>query len=275
MNNTILTEVRGDTLFLTLNRPQAMNAVDVTMSRRMVELGNALPELAADARVIVLRGAGPSFMAGGDIQGFQAHMPDVDKMLQPLIDGFHVFVQALADAPQPVLCSVQGAAAGGGFSLAIACDMVIAASSAKFALAYRKLGTSTDGGATYTLPRILGQKRAMEVLLLSDRISADEALALGLVNRVVDADDLEAETLRMANQLAANSAVANAAMKRLLRASYGNSLAEQLVMEREQFVGCSREEDFAEGVAAFLEKRAPHFRSQTPGNAFAKDEIDA
>jgi 2-(1,2-epoxy-1,2-dihydrophenyl)acetyl-CoA isomerase len=156
---------------------------------------------------------------------------------------------------------VHGAAAGGGFSLAIACDLAIAAHNTKFALAYRTLGTSSDGGASYSLPRILGQKRAMEILLLSNRITAEEALALGLVNRVVPADKLEAETLAMARQLAANSAVSNAAMKKLLRSSYHNSLAEQLVMEREQFVGCSQSPDFAEGVAAFLGKRSPVFEA--------------
>jgi 2-(1,2-epoxy-1,2-dihydrophenyl)acetyl-CoA isomerase len=264
MNQTVLAEARGETLFLTLNRPEDMNAVDVAMSERMAELGEALPRLAADTRVIVLRGAGRSFMAGGDIQGFQANMPRIDSMLHALIDGFHVFVQALADAPQPVLCAVQGAAAGGGLSLAVACDLVVAADDAKFALAYRKLGTSTDGGATYSLPRMIGQKRAMEMLLLSDRLTAAEALELGIVNRVVPPAQLEAETAHLAARLAANSAVANASMKRLLNASYHHTLPEQLAMERDRFVAGSTGPDFAEGVAAFLEKRAPRFEARSP-----------
>lgn len=260
MNDTILADVEGDILYLTLNRPAAMNVVDIAMSERMVELGQSLAEVAGDARVIVLRGAGASCMAGGDIRAFEEHMPRIGDMLTPLIDGFHVFVQALADAPQPVLASVRGAAAGGGFSLAIACDFVIAADSAKFAVAYRKLGTSPDGGATYMLPRLVGQKRAMDLLLLSDRLTAAEALAAGLVNRVVPADDLEAETARMAGELAANAPAANAAMKRLVRASYGHALDAQLAAERAAFVGCAQDTNFAEGVQAFLEKRPPAFR---------------
>lgn len=259
MNDTILAENRDQILYLTLNRPEAMNVVNGAMSDRMIEIGRSLPELAAGARVIVVRGAGRSFMAGGDIHEFKAHMSSIGEMLEPLIDGFHVFVHALADAPQPVLCSVQGAAAGGGFSLAVAGDLVIAADTAKFTVAYRKLGTSPDGGATYTLPRAVGQKRAMEMLLLSGQMTAAEAMEAGLVNRVVPADTLEEETLRMAGELAANAPAANAAMKRLLRASGGNDLSEQLSSERKAFVGCAREPDFAEGVTAFLEKRAPVF----------------
>lgn len=259
MNDTILAETRDDILFVTLNRPAAMNVVNGAMSQRMVELGQALPTLAAGARVIVLRGAGASFMAGGDIHEFKANMSRIGDMLEPLIDGFHVFVRALAEAPQPVLCSVRGAAAGGGFSLAIGCDLVIAAETATFTVAYRRLGTSPDGGATYTLPRTLGQKRAMELLLLSGTMSASDALAAGLVNRVVPADALEAETLHMAGQLAASAPAGNAAMKRLLRSSYGNDLEEQLAAERRHFVGCALGDDFAEGVTAFLEKRPPVF----------------
>ncbi len=259
MNDTVLADTRDGILFLTLNRPSALNAVDVHMSERMAELGETLGDVAGEARVIVLRGAGPSFMAGGDIHGFKAHLPNVGEMLGPLIDGFHMFVRALASAPQPVLASVQGAAAGGGFSLAIACDLVIAAENAKLALAYRKLGTSTDGGASYMLPRVLGHKRAMEMLLLSGTMTAADALAAGLVNRVVPADKLEAETMCMARDLAANSVTSNAAMKDLLRSSDGNSLAAQLELERVHFLDCAASPDFAEGVTAFLEKRSPVF----------------
>lgn len=266
-NRTLLAEREGAILFLTLNRPEAMNAVDLAMSRRMAELAAAMPALAADAKVIVLRAAGSSFMAGGDIEGFQPERAGVDERLSEIIDGFHRFVTALTQAPQPVLCSVQGAAAGGGFSLAIGCDLVVAGASARFVPAYRKLGTSADGGATYMLPRLIGPKRAMDLLLLRDRIDADEALALGLVNRVVPDDRLDEQTRAIAGALAANSAAASASTKALLRVSLANGLVEQLALERDRFVAGCTGPDFAEGVAAFLEKRVPRFEGAPAATA--------
>ena len=182
-------------LTITFDRPGSLNAVDLEMARDMHCLA---PRLRADhsTRVIVLRGAGNAFMAGGDIRQFAEHLDNIEPFIAEVIEGFHVFIRALADAPQPVVASIGGPAAGGGLSLALSADLAIAARGSKLAYAYRHLGTSPDGGGTYFLPRMVGAKRAAELLLLRDAIAAEEALALGLVNWVVEPDALENMTPR-------------------------------------------------------------------------------
>lgn len=258
-HETVLADVDGDVLTITLNRPSALNAVDPAMAGRMAEIGRELASLGAGTRVIVIRGSGRAFMAGGDIRAFIAEPAQIDLTVGHIIDGFHAFLLALARAPQLVLCSVHGAAAGAGFSLCMAADLVIATDDSDFRLAYRQLGTSSDGALTRSLARLVGTRRALEMLLLSDRLDAATLHSLGLINQVVKRDELETETARMAKRLAANSALASAAMKRLTYASLGNSLEQQLRAERDAFVAGSRGPDFREGIAAFLEQRAAHF----------------
>lgn len=256
---TIDVGVAGGIMTITFDRPGALNSVNLEMAREMQALGDGLRDV--DARVIVLRGAGDAFMAGGDVRAFHAHLEDPAPLVDAIISGFHGFIRALAAAPQPVLASIRGAAAGGGLSLAMSADLAIASTDARLAYAYRHLGVSPDGSGTWSLPRMVGSKRAAEILLLRDGIGAQEALEFGLVNWVVEPDRLEEETQRIAGRLAANAPGAAARTKALLRRSLASGLEEQLDAEQEAFLACARGPEFREGVTAFVGKRKPDFRS--------------
>lgn len=263
MNATVLLERDGAVATLTLNRPDALNALDDAMVEALVA---RTAEVAADdaIRVLVLRGAGKHFMAGGDIRLF-AQSLSMDgaaraKEFQLLADRIHAAVETLARMPQPVIGCVRGAAAGFGLSLMNACDLVFASDDAYFASAYLTLGVTPDGGGTYWLPRIVGARKAAEIMLLGERLSAQAALDLGLVNRVVPGAELDAAVAVVARRLAQGPAQAVRGAKRLLRQSGGATLSEQLRAEAQSFGACAGSDDFAEGVRAFLEKRPPRFR---------------
>lgn len=263
MNETVLLEVRGGVATLTLNRPAALNALSVEM---MQALRLSAERAVADpaVQVIVVRGAGEHFMAGGDIKDFHAHL-GVDPAAR--LHSFQAMVEqwinptvlALRQAHQPVICAVRGACAGFGLSLMLGCDLALAADNAYFATAYAHIALSPDGGCTYFLPRIVGSRKAAELLLLSERLSAQQALDLGLVNRIVPLSDLEAETARLADRLKNGPRHAYGEMKRLLAGSPDRTLADQLHAEAGGFARCAATLDFDEGVRAFLEKRKPSF----------------
>jgi len=214
----------------------------------------------AQARVVVIRGAGPAFLAGGDVAMFHANLTKMPAMVREGAPELHRAILALRRAPKPVLASVHGAVAGAGVSLMAAADLAIAADGTKFTMAYSRLGTSPDGGATYSLPRLVGMRKAQELILLSDAIEAREALTLGLVNWVVGAEQLAAETASIARRLAQGATAAFAEIKQLLNQSYDQTLAAQLSAEVEAFARCAGTRDFAEGVTAFVEKRKPSFK---------------
>lgn len=256
MTDPVLLDCDGPIARLRLNRPERLNAVD----REMAEsLADAAEQVANDAtvRVVVLSGEGRAFMAGGDVASF--HGDGFQTRIDATIRAFHRAVLALTDADKPVLACLHGAVAGGGLSLAMACDLAIAGAGARFTMAYSRLGTSMDGGASLWLPRLVGLRRAMDLALLSDAIDATEALRLGLVNRVVPDDMLEQESLALAQRLAAGPTFAYGRMKRLLRDGLTAVLPDRLEAERRAFLDCAATEDFTEGVAAFLAKRAPGF----------------
>lgn len=249
---------------LTLNRPQALNALnrDLTLALRGAVFA---AEADAAVRCVVIRG-GEHFMAGGDLKSFherlQGHASAAQTRaeFETFIHEVHAIIISLRRMPKPVLASVSGAAAGFGMSLMMACDLVIAAANAYFTLAYVHVGTSPDGGSTFSLPRIVGAKKAMEIALLGERFDAATAERLGLVNRVVPAAQLETETAKLAARLAAGPTAAYGRTKALLNRSLGNPLEAQLQFEAECFSQSAAEPDFAEGVRAFVEKRKPRFR---------------
>lgn len=260
--SSVLLERDGAVATLIFNRPAALNAVNLDMSEKLVALTKDL-ESDDTVRCVVITGSGDHFMAGGDIREFQSllGLPDAEKEVRykAPVKAVEEVVTRLLTMPKPVLASVRGSAAGFGLSLMCACDLAIAADNAAFMLAYCQLGTSPDGSGTYTLPRLLGTRRAMGLAMLGDRLNAAQALELGLINRVVGADVLAAETVRLAAYLAAQPTLALARTKKLINQSIGNGLGAQLDAECDSFVSLAKSSDFAEGVNAFVDKRKPRF----------------
>jgi len=247
---------------LTLNRPGALNVLDVAMMDTLVD---HVTTLAADTtvRVVVLKGAGRHFMAGSDLKTFASRLAVEPAQrqadFQRIVERLHAAIEHLQRMPHPVIGALKGAVAGFGLSLAAACDLCIAADDAYFSSAYRQIGLTPDGGGTWSMPRIVGLRKALEIYLLSERFDAHEAQRIGLVNRVVDAAALDATVHEVAQSLATGPALALRNVKRLLRDSFEHTLAEQLRAEAESFGRCAATADFAEGIHAFFEKRPPRF----------------
>lgn len=258
MSDSVLYDAGNGVATITFNRPAVMNALDDGMLRGF----RAAAERAAAGgsnRVIVLRGAGPAFVAGGDIAMFRDRAADMATLVPELAGELHHGVLALRRAPQPVIAAVHGAVAGAGFSIMLACDLVLAAQETQFSLAYSRIGASPDGGATWFLPRLSGYQRAMELMLLAETVDAESLQRLGIVNRVFPSSQLAAETDRLARRLAAGPAQAYAETKALANRALHDGLAAHLDAEALAFARSAASSDFAEGVTAFTEKRKPSF----------------
>ncbi|TXG88193.1 MAG: enoyl-CoA hydratase [Rhodocyclaceae bacterium] len=260
--STVIYEVRDRVAHLTLNRPQSLNALNLAMIEDL-RVATARAEVDAEVRAILIAGAGEHFMAGGDLKWFREQLALPPQERQPLfertISDVHQTTLQLRRCGKPVVAAVRGAVAGFGLSLMLAADLALAAEDAYFTLAYSNIALSPDGGATWSLPRTVGMKRAMEIALLGDRFDAAQALAWGLVNRVVPVAELPAQAEKLALRLAGGAAEALASTKRLLNDSLNASLAEQLHAEQRAFASCGVNADFGEGLAAFFEKRRPSF----------------
>ncbi len=251
----LLLERHGAIATLRFNRPEALNAIDVPMANAFLA---AVQAIAADpgVRAVVLRGNGRGFMAGGDLATLRADpVQGAIDILTPLNQALLLLAQMNA----PVIAQVHGAAAGAGLSLVLMADYVIAAEGTRFNLAYINLGTSCDVGASWALPRSVGVRQALEIALLGEALTADDALRLGLVNRVVPGAELDSATTALAQRLASGPTLAYGAMKRLMRASMDHTLPEQLAAEKDAFVHCAGTEDFRAGVEAFHQRQSPQF----------------
>jgi len=250
---------------MTMNRPEVRNALSIDMRMAMFD---AVDDIEHDpsVRCVVLRGAGGHFMAGGDIKNFNEYLEmdglERQKAFERRVHGLHPMMMSLRRMEKPVIASVQGAAAGAGMSFMMACDLAIAADDSIFKFSYVGIGASPDGSGTYQMPRIVGTRKALELAMLGDIIDVHEAKEYGLVNWVVPAADIEAETAKLARRLADGPTVSLGNIKRLMYASHANSFEAQLSMEAESFGRCAATDDWAEGVTAFLEKRKPEFKGK-------------
>ncbi len=261
MKDGMLCAVSEGVATLTFNRPAVMNALDADMIhafRAACERAAADPQ----ARVIVLRGAGPAFVAGGDVAMFRDNVPAMATLVPELAAELHQGILALRRAPQPVIAAVHGAVAGAGVSIMLACDLVLAAAGTQFSMAYSRIGTSPDGGATWFLPRLTGYQKAMELMLLADTADAETMQRLGLVNHVLAAEQLSIEVEKLARRLAAGPARAYAETKALANRALHDGLAAHLDAEALAFARCAATADFAEGVSAFADKRKPLFKGK-------------
>jgi 2-(1,2-epoxy-1,2-dihydrophenyl)acetyl-CoA isomerase len=255
----LIFEVREHVAHITLNRPAAANALNLELAQELEEVSLLCDEDPA-VRAVLLSGNGRIFCAGGDLKSFAAQEPaHLAAHLKRVTLYLHQAIHRFARMRAPVVAAVNGNAGGAGMSLTCAADLVIAAESARFTLAYTRVGLTPDGSSTYYLPRIIGVRRTMDLALTNRLITAREAENMGIVTRVVEDADLAAEALKLATELAHGATNAFGGVKRMLYASMNNSLAEQMELETEVIAEVSRTADAREGIASFLAKRPPVF----------------
>ena len=247
---------------LVMNRPEARNALSMDMRAALADVLHDI-ERDESVRCVVLKGAGEHFMAGGDVKGMGESIKkspeEIRKEFILRIHDLHPIMFAMRRMPKPIIASCQGAAAGAGVSMALACDLVIASEDAFFTLAYCRIGTSPDGSSSFHLPRAVGIKKAMEIALLGDRFDAQTAKDIGMINFVVPTAELEAETNALAHRLAAGPTHVYGNTKALFYRSLESEFEAQLQAEAEYFSDCASRPDFKEGVTAFIEKREARF----------------
>jgi len=254
-------EVKDGVGLILLNRPEDGNAITLEMARELLEAASRCDE-DPEVRAVVLTGSGKMFCAGGDLKAFAAQGDRVATYMREVTTAFHAAISRFNRMDAPVVAAISGTAAGGGLSLALATDIAIAAQSAKFTLAYTKIGLTPDGGSTYFLARLVGLRRAKELALLNPVLSARQALEWGLVNRVVADEEVLATALDTAKRLAAGATRAFGETKRLLLTGMTASLESQLEQEARAITALAGSADGREGMAAFLGKRPPRFMGQ-------------
>lgn len=256
--NTLSFSCEEGVATITLNRPDKANAMNVALMRELLSVANTC-DLDPQIRVVVLTAGGKYFSVGGDLDDFYNTAEGVEHGVKQATTFFHSAVSRLARMKKPLIVAVNGTAAGAGFSLAVLGDYVIAADTAKFTMSYTRAGLSPDGAATFTLPRIVGQRRAAELMLLNRVLDAEQALAWGLVNEVVPAAGLGEAVSRVAGEFAGGATAAFGSVKQLLQESATSSIETQMEREAREIVSNAGTHDGREGMAAFLEKRQPSF----------------
>jgi len=257
--DTLLYEVKDHVARITFNRPDAANALNMEMGRDLMHASIRASEDPA-VRAVILTGAGKMFSGGGDLKSFAAQEDKLPAHLKEVALYLHAAISRFVRMDAPVIAAVNGSAGGAGMSLCLFADLVLAAESAKFTLAYTRAGLSPDGGSTYFLPRIIGVRRALELALTNRVLTAKEALDWGIVTKVVPDAELQAEAQTLAKQLAAGATRALGAAKRLLHHSSSESLETQMELEAQAIADQARTRDAHEGIAAFIAKRPASFR---------------
>lgn len=258
---TLLFEVKDQVATITLNRPEAYNAFGDEMVK---EIFHAVLEVDEDPeiRCVVFTGAGKAFCAGGDVKGFAENLPRIGIHAKELTTYLHGAVSRLVRTPKPVIMGVNGIAAGGGMSLALSGDLVVAAESAKFTMAYSKIAFTPDGSSSYFLPRLIGLRRALDLYFTNRVLTAKEALEWGLVNRVFPDPEFPQALSSLARELAQGPTLAFGRAKLLFHQSTHESLETQMELEAQAIALCGKTEDFKAGVTAFAQKKTATFKGR-------------
>ena len=260
---TIKFEMRGQVSVITLNRPDSLNALTSEVAQEF--LAAVAEAKDTGARAIIINGAGRAFCAGGDLREMRKiaeREGKVEAFFDEPLRLLNQCILLIRRSPLPFIAAVHGAVSGGGCNLALACDLVVAGESARFNQAFIKIGLVPDCGGSFILPRLVGWKRATELMMTGDVISANRALEMGMINSVVPDEELSSQALAMAEKLAQAPTAAIGLIKGLLEASATNDYGGQLELERKAQIKSGQTKDFREGVAAFLEKRPPKFAGE-------------
>ena len=250
--------INDNVAIIRLNRPEAVNGITVDMAHELLKAAATCQNHPA-IRAILLTGAGKVFSAGGDLKEFAAYGEQLPVKIRELMDSLHAAIDIFSSLNAPVVIAVNGMAAGAGFSLACMGDIVMAAQSARFVMAYTAIGLSPDGGSSWFLPRLIGLRRTQELMLTNRMISAEEALEWGIVTRVVTDDDLFREALSLATSLANGPTLAYGQIKQLLKHSNHETLDKQLEREADGMSRLSGSHDGQNGIHSFLRKQQPDF----------------
>jgi enoyl-CoA hydratase/carnithine racemase len=249
---------QGRTMVLTISNPEHRNALGPGMYAAGVE-ALSVAESSAEVRSVVIAGEGAVFCAGGDLQRLQANRQQAPEVQAQSIEGLHSWIEAIRTFPKPVIAAVEGAAAGAGFSLALACDLIVAADDAVFVMAYSTVALSPDGGGSWSLTQALPRQLVSELLMAGERIGAARLHELGLVNRVARRGDALAQALALAEQLNARAPNALASIKELINDAPAATLSRHLASERDHFVQNLHHANAGIGIAAFLAKQTPSY----------------
>jgi len=258
MTASVLTQKHENILEITLNRPDVYNALNLDMMKMLSE---TLSSAAKDSSIkgVLLTGKGKAFCSGGDLKWISEQTDDAGSVLYRLAPQFHLSITEIRRMEKPVVAAINGIAAGGGFSLALACDFRVIGQSAILRQAYTSSGLSIDGGGSFALPRLVGLARAMEIAAFDNPISSAQALEWRLVTKVVPDDEVISETLAMLNHLAKTALHSFAWSKKLMTESFNNTLETQLELERLGISDCGAHPNGQEGIKAFVEKRRPSY----------------
>jgi 2-(1,2-epoxy-1,2-dihydrophenyl)acetyl-CoA isomerase len=258
---TLLFDVRDNVAHIVLNRPDAANSINYDMGKDLMYAALRCDE-DPEIRAVLISGTGKIFSGGGDLKAFHSQGDRLPFHIKEITTNLHAAMSRFTRMDPPVVAAVHGAVAGAGMSIAIACDIVIAAETTRFTVAYTRAGLVPDGSSTYFLPRIVGLKRALELTLTNRMFSAQEALQWGLITRVVPDNELLAQARAMAVQLANGPTRAYGVSKRLLHSGWAETLETQMENESQAIANSARTLDAREGITAFLEKRPPKYKGK-------------
>ena len=257
---TVTYELKDNVATVTMNRPESLNALSLQLT---TDLGGSFNKAVEDgARAVILTGNGRAFCSGGDLREMQTMWKKegrIEAFLEDPLAVLHGVIRLMRQTPIPFVAAVNGICAGAGTNFALACDLVVAADDATFNEAFVRIGLSPDCGGTFFLPRAVGDKLAAELFMTGDTLTAERALQIGMINRIVPAAELGAESGKLAAKLAATPTGSIGRIKEMLNASFSNDLESQLALEHKCQLESGKSNDFKEGVAAFFEKRLPNF----------------